>query len=132
MTKPISPKPFKNEGEDLVSRSKKGLKKGSNSQLTVNKSTRQSGIPKEIANRMARRIAVTSGIHTLSRMSVFIVSYLLVVKGIVDVPPGITLLSSALCFLIGLIGLSYGIVSASWEKTPGTILGLENINPNVF
>ena len=80
---------------------------------------------------MARRIAVTSGIPTLSGMSVFIVSYLLVVKGIVDVPPGITLLSSALCFLIGLIGLSYGIVSASWEKTPGTILGLENINPNI-
>ena len=64
-------------------------------------------------------------------MGVFIVSYLLIIKGITDVPPSITLLSSAICFLIGLLGLSYGILSASWEDIPGSILGLENIRPNI-
>mgnify|MGYP003329575629 CR=1 FL=1 len=96
------------------------------------KSNREkSGIPSYVANRMARRVAITTGLPTLSRMGVFIASYLIIIKGIADIPPGITLVSSAICFLIGLLGLSYGILSASWDDTPGTILGLENIRPNI-
>jgi len=64
-------------------------------------------------------------------MGVFIVSYILVSKGIADIPPGLTLFGSAACFLLGLLGLSYGILSASWEDSPGSILGLENIRPNI-
>ena len=90
-----------------------------------------SGIPKPVANRMARRIAFTTGLPTISGMGVFIGSYFLISKDIVDVPPAITLVSSAALFLLGLIGLSYGILSASWDKNPGTILGLENIRPNI-
>ncbi len=92
---------------------------------------RESFIPKEVSNRMARRIAITTGLPTLSGMGVFVISYLLIIKGIAEVPPAITLASSALCFLIGLLGLSYGILSASWDKDPGSILGLENIRPNI-
>ena len=95
------------------------------------KSTPDSGIPKEVANRMARRIAITSGIPTFSGMFVFIASYFVVSKGLYEVPPIITLATSAICFLIGLLGLSYGILSASWEDIPGTILGLENIKSNI-
>ena len=90
-----------------------------------------SGIPKPVANRMARRIAVTTGLPTISGMGVFIGSYILISKDILDVPPAITLVSSAAFFLLGLIGLSYGILSASWDRNPGSILGLENIKPNI-
>tara|TARA_Y100001968_G_scaffold332489_1_gene390844 strand:- start:1264 stop:1656 length:393 start_codon:yes stop_codon:yes gene_type:complete len=103
-------------------------KSKSNKKETSDKS---SGIPKEVANRMARRIAITTGIPTFGGMSTFIVSYILVSKGLFDIPPGVTLLISAGCFIVGLIGLSYGILSASWEKSKGSLLGLENIKPNV-
>ena len=100
----------------------------SNSSINKNKN---SGIPKYVANRMARRIAFTTGIPTISGMGVFVGSYFLITKGIADISPTITLVSSAICFLIGLLGLSYGILSASWDKHSGSILGLENISPNI-
>ena len=90
-----------------------------------------SGIPKYVANRMARRIAFTTGIPTISGMGVFIGSYFLISKGIADISPTLTLVSSAICFLVGLLGLSYGILSASWDLNPGSFLGFENIKPNI-
>ena len=93
--------------------------------------SKKSGIPSYVANRMARRIAFTTGIPTLSGMGVFIGSYFLISKGIAEISPTLTLVSSAICFLVGLLGLSYGILSASWDFTPGTFLGFENIKPNI-
>ena len=94
-------------------------------------SSKKSGIPSYVANRMARRIAFTTGIPTLSGMGVFIGSYFLISKGIADISPSLTLVSSAICFLVGLLGLSYGILSASWDFNEGSLLGLENIKPNI-
>ena len=95
------------------------------------KNKTSSGIPKYVANRMARRIAFTTGIPTLSGMGVFIGSYFLISKGIAEISPTVTLVTSAFCFLLGLLGLSYGIVSASWDLSPGSFLGFENIKPNI-
>ena len=94
--------------------------------------SKKSGIPSYVANRMARRIAFTTGIPTISGMGVFIGSYFLISKGIADISPTLTLVSSAICFLIGLLGLSYGILSASWDFNPGSFLGFENIKPNII
>ena len=91
----------------------------------------KNGIPKYVANRMARRIVFTTGIPTLSGMGVFIGSYFLISKGIADISPTLTLVTSAICFFVGLLGLSYGILSASWDFNPGTFLGFENIKPNI-
>ncbi len=98
------------------------------SSKTTNNNT---GIPKYVANRMARRIAFTTGIPTLSGMGVFIGSYFLISKGIAEISPTVTLVSSAMCFLVGLLGLSYGILSASWDFNPGSFFGFENIKPNI-
>ena len=94
-------------------------------------SNKNSAIPSYVANRMARRIAFTTGIPTLSGMGVFVGSYFLISKGIAEISPTVTLVSSALCFLLGLLGLSYGILSASWDFRPGSFLGFENIKPNI-
>ena len=88
-------------------------------------------IPKSVANRMARRVAIATGIPSLMGMGVFVGSYFLVSRQIMDVPPGVTLLASGGFFLLGLGGLSYGVLSASWEQNPGTLLGLEHIKPNL-
>ena len=100
-------------------------------QNSSKKTRNDSGIPKYVANRMARRIAFTTGVPTLSGMGVFIGSYFLISKGIAEISPTLTLVSSAFCFLIGLLGLSYGILSASWDVKAGSLLGFENIKPNI-
>ena len=90
-----------------------------------------SGIPKYIADRMARRIFFTAGIPTIMGMSVFIVSYIIVTRNIAEIPPSATIAISALFFLLGLAGLSFGILSASWDKEPGSFFGIENIPMNI-
>ena len=97
-------------------------------------SSRSSGtaaIPKAVANRMARRVAVFTGLPTMASMGVFVGSYILVTRGISDIAPGLTLAVSGGFFLIGLAGLSYGVLSASWEPDNGSMLGFENIGTNL-
>ena len=96
-----------------------------------NKTTKSSGIPKYVANRMSRRIIITTGLPTLCGMGVFIGSYYVISRDIAEISPTITLVTSAMCFFVGLLGLSYGILSASWDPQPGSLLGLENIKPNI-
>ncbi len=90
-----------------------------------------SGIPKYVANRMARRIIITTGLPTISGMGVFIGSYYVISRDIAEISPTITLVTSAMCFFVGLLGLSYGILSACWDPQPGSLLGIENIKPNI-
>ena len=99
---------------------------------TVTQSSKQStGIPKYVADRMARRIFFTAGIPTIMGMSVFVVSYIIVTRNIAEIPPSSTIAISALFFLLGLGGLSFGILSASWDKEPGSFFGIENIPLNI-
>ena len=99
---------------------------------TVKPKTKQStGIPKYVADRMAKRIFFTAGIPTIMGMSVFVVSYIIVTRNIAEIPPSSTIAISALFFLLGLGGLSFGILSASWDKEPGSFFGIENIPLNI-
>ena len=117
--------------EEKIGFSSKGSTPNIEVQNSFTNSRKESGIPKYVANRMARRIAFTTGIPTLSGMGVFIGSYFLISKGIAEIAPTVTLVTSAICFLVGLLGLSYGILSASWDLSPGSLLGFENIKPNI-
>ena len=105
------------------------LEKTSSTVVTKKKSS--SGIPKYVADRMARRIFFTAGIPTIMGMSVFVVSYIIVTRNIAEIPPSSTIAISALFFLLGLAGLSFGILSASWDKEPGSFFGIENIPMNI-
>lgn len=91
----------------------------------------QQVIPDAVANRMARRVAIATGIPTVLGMAVFVVSYLLISRGIMEIPTGVTLVASGGFFLLGLLGLSYGVLSASWEPGPGSLLGVEQIGLNI-
>ena len=102
-----------------------------NSASLSNKTQNSTGIPKYVADRMARRIFFTAGIPTVMGMSVFVISYLIVTKNIAEIPPSSTIAISALFFLLGLGGLSFGILSASWDKDPGSFFGIENIPMNI-
>ena len=95
------------------------------------KTKQSTGIPKYVADRMAKRIFFTAGIPTIMGMLVFVVSYLIVTRNIAEIPPSSTIAISALFFLLGLGGLSFGILSASWDKEPGSFFGIENIPLNI-
>ena len=97
----------------------------------TNTKVQSNGIPKYVADRMAKRIFFTAGIPTLLGMSVFVISYIIVTRKIAEIPPSSTIAISALFFILGLGGLSYGILSASWDRAPGSFLGLENIPLNI-
>ena len=105
------------------------LEKESSTLTTTKKSA--NGIPKYVADRMARRILFTAGIPTIMGMSVFVISYIIVTRNIAEIPPSSTIAISAIFFLLGLAGLSFGILSASWDKEPGSFFGIENIPMNI-
>ena len=111
---------------------KKALAKLEKSTKAVNiQKPSSNGIPKYVADRMARRIFFTAGMPTLMGMSVFVISYIIVTKNIAEIPPSSTIAISGMFFLLGLAGLSFGILSASWDKEPGSFFGIENIPLNI-
>ena len=111
----------------------KGSKQASGSKQAGGGPTavKQEVIPRFVADRMARRVAVFTGLPTVAGMGVFVGSYLLITRGIADVAPGLTLATSGFFFLLGLVGLSFGVLSSSWETQPGSLLGIENLRPNI-
>ena len=109
----------------------KGSRKGVAGGGVSNVAIRQEAIPRYVADRMARRVAVFTGLPTVAGMGVFVGSYLLITKGIADIAPGLTLAGSGFFFLLGLAGLSFGVLSSSWDPQPGSLLGLENLKPNI-
>ena len=90
-----------------------------------------SSLPDYVANRMVRRAAVLCGLPTAMAMSVFVISYLLITNGMAHIPPIVTITLSASFFVIGLLGLSYGVLSASLEEAPGSLGGLEHFRKNI-
>ena len=99
--------------------------------IITSKTKQSSGIPKYVSDRMAKRIFFTAGIPTVMGMLVFVVSYIIVTRNIAEIPPSSTIAISALFFLLGLGGLSFGILSASWDREPGSFFGIENIPLNI-
>jgi hypothetical protein len=89
------------------------------------------GIPEAVSRRMVKRMAVFCGLPTLLGMSTFVVSYLVITNGLYEVPTYAVLLVSLGFFGLGVLGLSYGALSASWdEETPGSRLGLAEFATN--
>ena len=130
MKKKLSKKKNLNKRKKSVSEKEekifKSLEKNQASLSPKIEKTSSRGIPKYVADRMARRIFFTAGIPTVMGMSVFVISYLIVSKNIAEIPPSSTIAISALFFLIGLAGLSYGILSASWDKESGSFFKSAN------
>lgn len=95
----------------------------------VNKPERDSAaleasrIPDVVSKRMIARAIVLCGTPTVLGIMIFIISYFAVTHG-VRVPNVVVLLTSMGCLGLGVLGLSYGILSASWEENQdGSWLG---------
>jgi hypothetical protein len=89
-------------------------------------------IPKVVSQRMARRMALFCGIPSTLGILTFFTSYFLVTRDIVALPNTAVLLVSMGCFGLGVLGLSYGVISASWdEEVSGSSLGWSEFNINL-
>ncbi|MEM6424214.1 MAG: PAM68 family protein [Cyanobacteria bacterium P01_D01_bin.128] len=87
-------------------------------------SREEAGIPEAVSRRMIKRMAFFSGMPTFLGVITFFGSYVAITQGLVEVPGIFVLLSTMLCFGLGVLGLSYGALSSSWdEDTPGSLLG---------
>ena len=104
---------------------------GSKRNSKSKRSREENAIPEEISRRMIKRMALLCGIPTVLGISTFIVSYFIVINGI-DLPPIAVLLVSLGFFGLGVLGLSYGALSTSWEEggDDGSLLGVDEFKVN--
>ncbi len=87
-------------------------------------------IPEDVSRRMLRRMAVLSGAPVFLGVGVFFLAYYLQSRQIVEFPPIAVLLVTMGCFGLGVLGLTYGVLSASWDSEPGSLVGLTEFKLN--
>lgn len=92
--------------------------------------TEEMALPKVVSDRMARRMVIFCGVPTVLGMATLIGGYVAISHGIK--PPGVLVLLSSMGFLgLSVLGLTYGILSASWdEEVAGSKLGVQEFVVN--
>ncbi|MGM3304445.1 PAM68 family protein [Anabaena sp. WFMT] len=88
-------------------------------------------IPEVVSQRMIRRVAVFCGVPTTLGIVSLVASYLLVIYAHIQLPPIAVLLVNMGLFGLGVLGITYGVLSASWdEERPGNLIGLGEFSTN--
>ncbi|MBW4676576.1 MAG: PAM68 family protein [Desmonostoc geniculatum HA4340-LM1] len=88
-------------------------------------------IPKVVSQRMVRRVALFCGVPTALAISTLIVSYLLATNFDIKLAPIAVLLVNMGLFGLGVLGITYGVLSASWdEERAGSLLGFGEFGTN--
>jgi hypothetical protein len=88
-------------------------------------------IPKVVSERMIRRVAAFCGIPTFLGIATLVASYLLITFADIKLPPIAVLLVNMGLFGLGVLGITYGVLSSSWEEDrDGSLLGLGEFSVN--
>lgn len=91
----------------------------------------QTQIPEVVSKRMVRRMALLCGVPTSIGLLAFPLSYLVVSQEWFELPVAAVLITTLGLFGLGTIGLSYGVLSASWdEEQLGSKLGWSEFKLN--
>ena len=94
-------------------------------------SKEEMAIPAAVSQRMARRMAFFCGIPTALGMSTFVASYIILTNAWFDLPNIAVVLVSMGFFGLGVLGLTYGVLSASWdEDVAGSLWGFQEFTTN--
>lgn len=122
-------KPAKNNPTPQASAEKAATREKATPRRSISKEERT--IPEVVSRRMVSRMAVFCGVPTALGMFTFIASYFIVTQEWLTLPHIAVVLVSMGFFGLGVIGLTYGILSASWdESTPGTWFGWNEFTTN--
>lgn len=90
-----------------------------------------STIPEIVNRRMVSRAAIFCGIPTVCALLTFVASYFAIANDVFKPPTAVVLLVSLGFFGLGVLGLSYGPLSASWdEERTGDSLGWDEFRLN--
>lgn len=88
-------------------------------------------VPEVVTNRMLRRIGFTVGLPFAVGIAVFPLFYYLKVIQKLDVPEWLPLLTSMVTFGSAGAGITYGVLSASWDPLrEGSLLGWKEAQLN--
>ncbi|MFP4221604.1 MAG: photosystem II biosynthesis protein [Phormidium sp.] len=88
-------------------------------------------IPESVSRRMITRMALFSGTPTSLGVLSLVGSYFIIQKDWFPLPSIAVLLVSSGLFGLGVLGLSYGLLSASWDEAdPGSKLGWREFQTN--
>ena len=122
---------FKNK--DKADSKKKGAKGGDREKPRGKVYTREEmAIPEVVSNRMLKRMLIFSGVPTFIGFASFIAGYFVNVGTDIELPNVVVLLTSLGGLGLGVLGLSYGLVSTSWdEREEGSALGVDEAKVNV-
>lgn len=89
-------------------------------------------IPEVVNRRMMKRMAIFSGTPTILGILSLVGSYFVVTREWFPLPNIATLLVSLGFFGLGVLGVSYGALSASWdEEDEGSKLGFREFQTNL-
>jgi Photosynthesis affected mutant 68 len=88
-----------------------------------------SRIPQAVSKRMVQRSLVFCGSPTVLGMLSLVGGYVLSINGH-RLPNELVLLVSLACLGLSVLGLTYGILSASWEDGPGSLVGWREFRVN--
>ncbi len=120
-------KPAKTKSQTPVTKPESGKKDEKKPPFTKE----EMAIPKVISQRMIRRVAGFSGIPTALGISTLIISYLLLIYAKIKLPNLAVLLVNMGLFGLGVVGITYGVLSASWdEEKVGSLLGWNEFTTN--
>jgi hypothetical protein len=79
-------------------------------------SAKSTAIPEVVSRRMAKRMALFSGVPTALGVLTFVASYVVVSQHWFKLPNIVVVLVSMGFFGLGVLGLSYGVLSACWDE----------------
>ncbi|MFK8186326.1 MAG: PAM68 family protein [Phormidesmis sp.] len=116
--------------DEILAGNRRKKEKTKNKEQTTSAQNDSGAIPKEVSQRMLRRMAILSGSPVFLGVGLFFLSYYLKSREIVDLPPVAVLLVTMGCFGLGVLGLTYGVLSASWDSEPGSLVGLSEFKLN--
>ncbi|MEC4812840.1 MAG: PAM68 family protein [Scytonema sp. PMC 1069.18] len=120
-------KPVKAKKQQTVTKQETGKKDNRQPPFTKE----EMAVPKVVSQRMIRRVTGFSGVPTVLGISTLIVSYLLLTYADIKLPPIAILLVNMGCFGLGVLGITYGVLSASWdEERVGGWLGWNEFTTN--
>jgi len=110
------PKKKKTEKKSPIAPTPQTVKSDRASAAKVKRVKPSGVIPEEVSKRMIKRMALFSGIPTGMGMFSFIAFYWIVSHDWLEIPNYAVFAVSLLFLGIGVLGLSYGIFSTSWEE----------------
>lgn len=88
-------------------------------------------VPELVADRMLGRIVTFFGVPVFGGLAIFVGAFFYSKKYDVVVPPAMIAYATQVPFVLGLLGITYGILSSSWDKEAGSALGMKEFKTNL-